>query len=98
MAEDDSSPNPFGAFLDTQGEAMREMWSQFVPAAAPAVLKDWSEIGAWADTARKLQAMWLEFIAAKTSANGDAAHAFDPAQFMLMSQGWQAAAQQGFAA
>ena len=98
MAEDDRTPNPFADFLDMQGEAMRERWGQFVPAGAPQVMKDWSEIGAWADTARKRQAMWLEFVAAKASSSGDAAHALDPAQFMLMSQGWQAAAQQGLAA
>ena len=98
MAEDDRTPDPFTAFLGTQGEAMREMWGQFAPGGAPQVMKDWSEIGGWAETARKLQAMWLEFVAAKANASGDAAHALDPAQFMLMSQGWQAAAQQGFAA
>jgi polyhydroxyalkanoate synthase len=94
---DETSGNPFAAFLDTQGEAMREMWSQFLP-TAPAPMKDWSEIGAWADTASKLQAMWLEFVAAKASESGDAAHALDPAQFMVMSQGWAKAAQDGFAA
>ena len=71
--ETSASSNPFAAFFDTQGEAMREMWSQFLPAATPAPMKDWSEIGAWADTASKLQAMWLEFIAAKASESGDAA-------------------------
>ncbi len=97
---DETSPDsdPFAAFLDMQGEAMREMWSQFVPAATPAPLKDWSEISAWADTASKLQAMWIEFMAAKASASGDAAHALDPAQFMAMSQGWAKAAQDGMAA
>ena len=99
MSDDTSaSSNPFAAFLDTQGEAMREMWSQFVPAASPAPLKDWSEIGAWADTASKLQAMWVEFLAAKAGKEGDAAHALDPAQFMVMSQGWARAAQEGMAA
>ena len=37
MAEDDRTRNPFAAFLDMQGEAMREMWGQFAPANAPAV-------------------------------------------------------------
>ena len=50
------------------------------------------------ESALKLQAMWLEFVSAKASAAGDPAHAFDPMQFMVMSQGWQAAAQQGLAA
>ncbi len=99
MTDNDSSmPNPFAAFLDNQGEAMREMWGQFMPAAAPSAVRDWSEIGAWAETAGKLQTMWLEFVGSRTLASGDAAHALDPAQFMLMSQGWQAAAQQGLAA
>ena len=52
------TPDPFAAFFDMQGEAMREMWSQFVPAAVP--IKDWSDIGAWAENGQKLQAMWME--------------------------------------
>jgi polyhydroxyalkanoate synthase len=98
MAEDDRPADPFSAFLDMQGEAMRDMWGQFVPASAPAVMKDWSEVGAWADTAGKLQAMWMEFVSAKASSAGDAAHALDPMQFLALGQSWQAAAQQGFAA
>jgi len=99
MAVDDSStPDPFAAFLDTQGEAMREMWGLLSPAGAPAPVKDWDEIGAWAANGQKLQAMWLEFMNAKAAAGGESAHALDPAQFMMMTQGLAKAAQDGFAA
>ncbi|QDM41517.1 class I poly(R)-hydroxyalkanoic acid synthase [Altererythrobacter sp. TH136] len=98
MADDDRSPDPFTALWNSQGDAMRQVWGGLMPGGTPQVMTDWAEIGAWSDTARKLQAMWLEFVSAKASAAGDPAHAFDPMQFMVMSQGWQAAAQQGLAA
>ncbi len=98
MADDTKPADPFAGFLDLQGEAMREMWGQFAPAGAP-VMKDWGEISAWGATAQKLQTMWLSFLGEKA---GEAATGLDPAQFMLLSQGWaqtwQSAAQSGFAA
>ncbi len=98
MADDSSTPDPFAAFFNVQGEAMREMWGQLTPAPASAPAKDWNEIGAWAETGQKLQAMWMEFMTAKAAESGGSAHALDPAQFMVMSQGWAKAAQEGFAA
>ncbi|MGX7927024.1 PHA/PHB synthase family protein [Tsuneonella sp. HG094] len=101
MAENSSPTDPFSGLFDMQGEAMREMWSQFVPASAP-VMRDWTEVSEWAETAQKLQSMWLAFVGDKARAAAEGGMPIDPAQFMMMSQGWaqswQARAQQGMAA
>ncbi|MCT2559196.1 class I poly(R)-hydroxyalkanoic acid synthase [Tsuneonella sp. YG55] len=101
MADQTKPADPFAGFLDMQGETMREVWDQFMPAGAP-VMKDWGEISAWGETAQKLQAMWLEFLGEKSRDATGGAMALDPAQFMLLSQGWaqtwQSAATQGIAA
>lgn len=89
MADDTPAPDQaFAALMNMQGEAMREIWGQFAPAQTPQPLKDWSEIGAWADSAQKIQAMWLEFMGEKARAAGLPGPALDPAQYMLISQGW----------
>ena len=87
MADQTKPADPFAGFLDMQGETMREMWDQFMPAGAP-VMKDWGEISAWGETAQKLQAMWLEFLGEKSRDAACVAMALDPPQFMLLSQGW----------
>ncbi|MGN3974109.1 PHA/PHB synthase family protein [Tsuneonella sp. SYSU-LHT278] len=101
MADQTKPADPFAGFLDMQGETMREMWDQFMPSGAP-VMKDWGEISAWGETAQKLQAMWLEFLGEKARDAAGGAAALDPAQFMLLSQGWaqtwQSAARSGIAA
>ncbi|MFN3509807.1 MAG: PHA/PHB synthase family protein [Tsuneonella troitsensis] len=102
MADDSRPTDPFAAFFDMQGEAMREMWGQSAPGLAtttPPVMKDWSEVSQWAETAGKLQSMWIEFMGEKAASGGTS---FDPAQFMMMSQGmartWTSAWQGTFAA
>ena len=101
MAENSSPTDPFSGLFDMQGEAMRELWSQFVPASAP-VMRDWTEVSDWAETAQKLQSLWLTFVGEKARNAAEAGMPIDPAQFMLMSQGWAASwqeqAQQGMAA
>ncbi len=96
MADDFSSSNPLAGFFDMQGEAMRELWGQFAPAAAP-VTEDQGEVSGWSDTAQKMQAMWFDFVREKASAASSGSGALDPTQFMLMSQGWVKAAQDGMA-
>ncbi|WP_095013385.1 PHA/PHB synthase family protein [Tsuneonella mangrovi] len=89
MADDTSNQtDPFAAFFDMQGEAMRELWGQILPGGAPSPLQNWNEIGEWAGTAQKLQAMWLEFVTEKARETTTQSPPIDPAQFMLMSQGW----------
>jgi len=97
MAEDDRPADPMAGLFGMPGEAMREMWGQFVPMSAP-VLKDWGEISGWANTAQKLQSMWLEFAAEQGRQTAQGASALDPARFMLMSQGLAKSWQDGFAA
>ncbi|ANY19735.1 Poly-beta-hydroxybutyrate polymerase [Tsuneonella dongtanensis] len=96
MADESRPTDPFAGFFDMQGEAMRELWGQFAPQGAP-VAKDWGEIAGWTDTAQKMQAMWLEFMGEKARAAQAAPAMMDPTQFMLMSQGWAKAAQDGMA-
>jgi polyhydroxyalkanoate synthase subunit PhaC len=94
MADDSTATadNPLAALIDMQGEAMREMWGQFAPGAAalPAV-KDCGEVAEWAETAQQLQAMWFEFIGEKAAESAAGPIPLDPAQWMLMMQGWAGA-------
>lgn len=77
--------DPFGAFFDMQGEAMREMFGQFAP-QAPAKAGQ-GDVGGWAKAAEQMQRMWDEFMAEKLGGE-TAANPLDPAQWMLMTQGW----------
>jgi polyhydroxyalkanoate synthase len=73
------------------------MWSQFTP-HPPAGSENWGNVAGWAETARKLQTMWFEFVSEQTQNAAASGKAIDPAQFMLMSQGLARAAQESFAA
>ncbi|HSM52814.1 MAG TPA: class I poly(R)-hydroxyalkanoic acid synthase, partial [Erythrobacter sp.] len=96
MASDGSdqwggSDEPFRAFFDMQGEAMREMMGQFIPANT---LADWSKAGIgtadaqeFAKVAREIQSMWFEFMAERTQDKGEGANPFDPAQWLTLAQG-----------
>jgi polyhydroxyalkanoate synthase len=90
MADDTSEPrDPFSAFFDMQGEAMRDVWGQFVPTGgALPTMKDWAEIGEWAEAAQALQSMWLQFLGEKAAESAAKPAPLDPAQWMLMAQGW----------
>ncbi len=102
MADDptDTVANPFAALFDMQTEAMREMWDRFAPPGAddsPAN-RDGSEIGGWAETAQQLQAMWLGFMGEKAAEKLARPATLDPAQWMLMTQGWARQASSSLAA
>src|SRR5687768_6695311 len=102
MAEETRPTDPLTGLLAMQGEALRELWATS-PLATGGVgvappTPQWGEIGEWAQTGQKLQGMWLEFLAEKARDSASSPVAFDPAQFMLMSQGWVKAAQDGLAA
>ena len=96
MANDGSdqwggTDEPFRAFFDMQGEAMREMMGQFLPANAPA---GWpksglsaSDMQEFAKVAREIQSMWFEFMAERGQGEGTAANPFDPAQWLTLAQG-----------
>ncbi len=106
MAQDDTSSTssmsdePFRAFFDMQGEAMRELFSQSMsgdgagPGDAAAALMgnapNAAELAEWAKAGADLQRMWLEFAAyqagevAKKVTQGS--NPLDPAQWMLMTQ------------
>ncbi len=81
----------FRAFFDMQGEAMREMMGQFLPATA---LADWSKAGIaasdaqeFAKVAREIQSMWFEFMTERTQSQCEGASLFDPAQWLTLAQG-----------
>ena len=80
--------DPFATFFDMQDEAMREMFGRFSPAGGEAAE---AGLAQWTETAEQLRAMWLEFANEKLAA-GEAANPLDPAQWMLMTQGWARAA------
>ena len=72
---------PFRAFFDMQGEAMREMMGKFgmpgfgeVPALA-------ADAGEYASVAREIQSMWFEFMAERSQSHDTGANPFDPARF-----------------
>ena len=83
---------PFRAFFDMQGEAMREMFgqlpqamaaSQSQPGASPYTPEDIAE---WSRTASEMQAMWLEFVQQQAKKSAATGNPLDPAQFMLLTQ------------
>jgi len=102
MADDTDSiwtkpAEPFRAFFDMQGEAMREMFRQVSPGGAPSGMPDFAallnvgnlsqqDISDWAATARELQSMWLEFVQERASKDTEGTNMLDPAQWVLMTQ------------
>ena len=99
-----SRQEPFGAFFDMQGEAMREMLGAWLPgapdspttgdcAAAPA------ELAEWARSASEIQALWLDFLGEQARNLAGGSGVSDPAQWLLMAQAMekQAIAPQAFA-
>ena len=83
---------PFRAFFDMQGEAMREMFGQAgsalpglgMPGAAGSM--GTGDMAEWAKVAGELQSMWLEFVAERTQQSSGTGSPIDPAQWMLMTQ------------
>ncbi|MFA9200122.1 MAG: PHA/PHB synthase family protein [Cypionkella sp.] len=93
---DDPAAGLFGMPGEALSEMGREMWNLFSPpASASGSLGD---IAQWSETAQKLQAMWFAFLGEQAQAATNSAAAFDPAQFMLMSEGLARTWQEGFAA
>ncbi len=78
--------NPLGALMDLQGEAMRAVLGGLGEAGKAGPLADGTNQADWMSVAGKLQTMWQDFMAEKGGMAG--LGAFDPAQFMLLSQGW----------
>ena len=81
------SGEPFRAFFDMQGEAMRAMMGKFgLPGMGQSnVLKD--DAGEFAQVAREIQSMWFEFMADRTQGAGSGSNPFDPAQWLTLAQG-----------
>ncbi len=85
---------PFRAFFDMQGEAMREMVRMVTPGGMADVTKSLSdadqfsggELKEWAQAANQLQNMWLEFVQEKARDTSGNSSPFDPAQWMLITQ------------
>ena len=78
---------PFRAFFDMQGEAMREMMGKFgLPGLeqAPSLTSD---AGEFAAVAREIQSMWFEFMAERGQEIGKGSNPFDPAQWLTLAQG-----------
>ncbi len=86
---------PFRAFFDMQGEAMREMFGQMVPngmpgavagGTLPGVAMSPGDMADWAKVAGELQNMWLQFVQERAKEDAGGANPLDPAQWMLMTQ------------
>ncbi len=90
---------PVRAFLDMQGEAMREMFAASRSNADPlggdpsdllAGIPKAGELAEWAKAGGQLQKMWLEFLAHQAKQTAESASAganpLDPAQWMVMTQ------------
>ncbi|WFL76123.1 class I poly(R)-hydroxyalkanoic acid synthase [Altererythrobacter arenosus] len=81
---------PFRAFFDMQGEAMREMFGQMTPqglsGAIPSATMAPGDMAEWAKVAGELQRMWLEFVQERAQKDMAGANPMDPAQWMLMTQ------------
>ena len=100
MADENSNSGsgqqePFQAFFDMQGEAMREMLGAWMPGvAAQAVAPGGADLVGWARSASEIQALWLDFLGeqARKMAQGTATP--DPAQWLLMAQALGKQAQQ----
>ena len=85
---------PFRAFFDMQGEAMREMMGQFSPDAMNRMATGTSagetpgagDLADWARTASELQTMWLAFVQERAGEAAANTNPLDPAQWMMMTQ------------
>ncbi|MBO6610163.1 class I poly(R)-hydroxyalkanoic acid synthase [Altererythrobacter sp.] len=82
---------PFRAFFDMQGEAMREMMGQlaqgkFGTKFTGAAL-DPGDMAEFANVAREIQAMWFKFMAQRSQGNEANTNPFDPAQWLTLAQG-----------
>ncbi len=85
---------PFRAFFDMQGEAMREMMRMVTPEGLASLPQGMAggqqfnpgDLGEWASAANQLQAMWLHFVKEKAQDAAGKSSAFDPNQLMLMAQ------------
>ena len=82
---------PFRAFFDMQGEAMREMMGQLAPgkfgARFPGAALDPGDMAEFANVAREIQAMWFKFMAERSQGNEANTNPFDPAQWLTLAQG-----------
>lgn len=93
---------PFRAFFDLQGDAMRELFANAMPGSTgadangqtaspswPAAL-NMSDLGEWAKASAELQQMWLEFASHQASqaahTSDDRGNLLDPAQWLVISQ------------
>lgn len=93
--EQSLAAEPFGAFFDMQGEAMREMFGQWLPgdgektgedmAAAFSMGQTEADLAEWARTSQQLQQMWLDFVAEQAQAKMLATNPFDPSQWLMMA-------------
>ena len=82
---------PFRAFFDMQGEAMREMMGQLAPGKFgtkfPGAALDPGDMAEFANVAREIQAMWFKFMAERSQGNEANTNPFDPAQWLTLAQG-----------
>ena len=91
----DTQTEAFRAFFDMQGEAVREMFGQLLPAAevqsseeiaaAFSMGQTEAELLEWARSSQELQQMWLDFVAEQAQAKALQANPFDPSQWLMMA-------------
>jgi polyhydroxyalkanoate synthase len=77
----------FTEMLRAQGEAARQMMQAFLPEAVNAVPDD-AQLSAWSESARKLQAMWLEFHRQQAIPEMPVPFLANPAEWFGVMQGW----------
>jgi polyhydroxyalkanoate synthase len=94
--DDTGFDEPFSAFFDMQGEAMRELFGAWLPenmtadtpqsgmeSVAPFAVGDMAE---WTRSASEIQSLWLEFAQERARESASKANPFDPAQWLMMTQ------------
>lgn len=89
--DDQAGDDRIGAFQDLllqQSQAAMDMFGQLLP-GAHAQMPDPADAAHWADVARRLHEMWLEFQAEQAMKTAvTPAYFTDPAQWMTLVDGW----------
>jgi len=86
---------PFRAFLDMQGEAMREMFGEWLPGKSGTATEEnttafsmgqtEAELAEWTRTSQQLQQMWLDFVTEQAQSKVSEASQFDGSQWLMMA-------------
>ncbi len=85
----DAATDAFQDLLVQQSQAAVALWNQLVPGAFIET-SDPADAARWAEVARRLQAMWVDFQSEQALKSAEApAYLADPAQWMALVESWQ---------